>query len=82
MTPRRLVPPLVAALAALFLTLGFASPAHAATFDQKVAAREQAHDDPLEHVVLSDDDALHLVEEATHLGLSLGRGDLVHLVLL
>ena len=37
MTPRRLVPPLVAALAALFLTLGFASPAHAATFDQKVA---------------------------------------------
>src|SRR5215510_11604619 len=37
MTPRRLVPPLVAALVGLILALGLASPAAAATFDEKVA---------------------------------------------
>ena len=46
---------------------GLREPGHA--LDEEVAAREQAHDDPLEHVVLADDDPLHLIEEAAHLGL-------------
>jgi hypothetical protein len=47
--------------------------------DQKVAAREQPDEDPLEHVVLSDDDPLHLIKEAAHLGLSLCCEALIHL---
>ena len=51
-------------------------------FDQEVAARDEAHEDALEHLVLPGDHALHLDERLLQLrpvvGLRRCRGDLGH----
>ena len=44
------------------------------TFEEAVAAGEQAHEEPLDHAVLADDDALDLEQRAFEPCRSLGDG--------
>ena len=47
-------------------------------FDEDVAAGEQRDDQPLQQVVLADDDLLHLVQQALHRGGAVGDVWLFH----
>ena len=49
--------------------------------DEDVAADEQRDDEPLQEVVLADDDLLDLVEQALHRGGSVLSVDVVHALL-
>ena len=54
------------ASASVLMAIVLARPGHA--LDEDVPARQQRDDQPLEQVVLADDDLLDLVEHALHRG--------------
>ena len=61
------------------MAIVLARPGHA--LDEEVAAREERDDEPLQEVVLADDDLLDLVEQALHGGGPVLSIDVVHALL-